>query len=344
MDPIIISDENFENTSQGYLSLPFSDNQFKTFIVGLLGKPQTITRCLFGKFELYLKDFQNFNELLQQRINQQNNARLIQFKSTIYFSDNSSIVLGSYDELTTYNEIRPVTTCAIQLSWVYLIQFKDKEVPEKQEIDIIITTQIYKNATLDQTMDVLKQPYYNNSITYSISHTARSWGFDIDKLLSDHFETIIFKPTPFISWVRKFDNAIGTIFGLLMATGFLLGMLFSSKNSEKQSLELIKNTYDLNGKLNHIITEITSTNSSSIKFVIFLLGAMLISMLFTVFVTKLCNIYPNSYIILTRVDQTSLAKNKRKENTYYLKLLGTLIAAISLELVANYIYDHFIKL
>jgi hypothetical protein len=42
-----------------------------------------------------------------QRVSQQNDGVLIQFKSKIVYSDNSSVELTSIDELLTYNEIRP---------------------------------------------------------------------------------------------------------------------------------------------------------------------------------------------------------------------------------------------
>jgi len=40
----------------GYVTLPFNDDQFKEFIKGLLGSPQTISKALEGAFEITFED------------------------------------------------------------------------------------------------------------------------------------------------------------------------------------------------------------------------------------------------------------------------------------------------
>lgn len=60
------------DTQKGYLALPFDQDQFQEFVKGLLGKPQTITKRIRGNFEISLKDLQNFHDLIEQRISQQN--------------------------------------------------------------------------------------------------------------------------------------------------------------------------------------------------------------------------------------------------------------------------------
>ena len=82
-EEIIIS-QRIDNQN-GYLTLPFNESQFKDFVSGLLGKPQTLTKRIRGDFEIYLKDLQNFHDLLNQRIIQQNNGHLIQLRTKIFF-------------------------------------------------------------------------------------------------------------------------------------------------------------------------------------------------------------------------------------------------------------------
>ena len=70
----IINEEGSQgpkNFSKGYLTFPFDGNQFKDFISGLLGKPQSIYRIISGTFEIHLSDLQNFYELVNQRVTQQ---------------------------------------------------------------------------------------------------------------------------------------------------------------------------------------------------------------------------------------------------------------------------------
>ena len=100
--------EKVQDFQKGYLTLPFNEEQFKDFIKGLLGTPQTITKRIKGNFEVHLKDLQNFHDLINQRVTQQNNGKLVQLKTQIYYSDESSVLLSSYEELVTYNEVKPV--------------------------------------------------------------------------------------------------------------------------------------------------------------------------------------------------------------------------------------------
>lgn len=116
MDKVKIIDNQ-----KGYLALPFNEEQFKDFIQGLLGTPQTITKKIKGNFVIYLKDLQNFHELITQRVIQQNHGKLLQLKTKIYYSDESDVLLGSYEELLSYNEIKPVISLAVRMTWSYLI-------------------------------------------------------------------------------------------------------------------------------------------------------------------------------------------------------------------------------
>lgn len=97
--------EEVKDFQKGYLTLPFNEEQFQSFI-RLLGTPQTITKRIKGNFEIHLKDLQNFHDLINQRITQQNNGKLIQLKTQVYYSDGSSVILSSYEELVTYNEVK----------------------------------------------------------------------------------------------------------------------------------------------------------------------------------------------------------------------------------------------
>jgi len=92
---------------EGFVVFPYNKEQLRDFITSLLGSPQTIGKAFRGEFEINLDDLRNLHQLIMQRVSQQNDGVLIQFKSKIVYSDNSSVELTSIDELLTYNEIRP---------------------------------------------------------------------------------------------------------------------------------------------------------------------------------------------------------------------------------------------
>jgi hypothetical protein len=118
-------------------------------------------------------------EIINQRIFQQNEAKLIQFKTTVYYNDNSTITLNGFDHLVHFNEPLPLVSEAIHLTWQYLIQFKDKSTFEMQEINVSFKTPSRNSFTID---DEYEYSPYASLVHIRINHTARTWGADIEGL------------------------------------------------------------------------------------------------------------------------------------------------------------------
>src|SRR5215208_6114160 len=93
-----------EQVEAGYVMLPYDEAQFKDFIKSLLGSPQTVGKTIRGIFEIEMNDIRNLYQLILQRVTQQNDGILAQFKAKIVFSDNSSVEINNIEELLTYNE------------------------------------------------------------------------------------------------------------------------------------------------------------------------------------------------------------------------------------------------
>ncbi|MBP7702051.1 MAG: hypothetical protein KA098_05555 [Phenylobacterium sp.] len=122
------------------LVLPVEPNDFSEFIAKLLGKPQTIERKFESPFTIRKEDINHVFELVRQRIDSQNDATLAQFSARILYDDNSSVLVNSIDEFTHYNEIRPIVSNGLDLSWRWLVKFRGSNIPEKQEIEISFRT------------------------------------------------------------------------------------------------------------------------------------------------------------------------------------------------------------
>lgn len=133
-----------EGIDKGYVRLPVGLSEFGTFIRSLLGRPQTITKYYRGAYEITQNDVRNFHELIMQRIQQQNDSQFIQFTAQTIYSDSSNVTVNSLEEFLTYKEVRPIISEAIHLEWSYLVQFQDKDAPEKQKITIAFSQSIVK--------------------------------------------------------------------------------------------------------------------------------------------------------------------------------------------------------
>ena len=155
--------------------LPCPPDQFRDFIAGLLGRAQTIETIVDGPFEVTKDSIENLFHLLQQRVSSQNEATLVQFTTRIVYNDNSSALLNSLQDFLAYNEVRPLISIGLHLSWTYLIKFQNKPFPEKQLVQVSFDT---AECTVPfQSVGALQLRYRQPCpITLRIEHTDRTWG------------------------------------------------------------------------------------------------------------------------------------------------------------------------
>src|SRR5260221_2286987 len=205
----------------GAVMLPCSQEHFRDFISGLLGKPQTLTKLVDGPFDITRPDLENLHHLVTQRVTQQNQGTLVQFTARLVFDDQSTVLVNSFDEFRTYTEIRPVVTTAAYLSWTFLIQFADREFPEKQEIQVSAHTKA--GIAFDEDLEVHRHHHgwhdglVQGFFAIRISHTARTWGADVEAMLSAQLETLR-RSVP--KWKRRVRRHSGRL-SLAMVVGFV---------------------------------------------------------------------------------------------------------------------------
>src|SRR5579872_726968 len=226
-----------KDIQKGYLTLPIDEDDFKGFIAGLLGKPQTITRRIGGTFEIHLSDLQNFHELINQRVIQQNGGTLIQLKTKVYYSDESTVLFSSYDELITYNEIKPVISEAVRLNWSYLIKFPDKKVPEKQEVEIFIVSTRYRRRFYAE--EGIGFNGSDSEMQIIIQHTARSWGSDIESLLTSQIRSLLIPRERWRTVLQKYSVEIGFLTGCFVIFSSFLGIYSAKSAFISKQLELV---------------------------------------------------------------------------------------------------------
>ena len=224
-----------ENSVEGTMSdqpltptsviLPCEPDQFRNFISGLLGRPQTITRDLVGPYELTRADVDNLYHLLDQRIRSQNEGTLIQFTARIRYDDKSSVLLNSFSDFQAYNEVRPMISTALALSWTFLIKFRNKNYPEKQQIDVNFGTDggvVYFGG--DERFGAHIPFHSGGYIQTQISHTDRSWGTDIDALLKGHLETLKKMESRFRVLANQYSGWLGWFAGILVGASGLFAI------------------------------------------------------------------------------------------------------------------------
>ena len=360
--------------TQGYLKLPFDQEQFETFVLGLLGRPQSIEKMIPGPFDLNLQDIQNLHYVIDQRIKQQNQATLIQFQSKLFFDDDSSVLLNSYSDLLSYNEVRPLVSVAIQLNWIYLIQFNDREVPEKQEIEIFIKDgfESKHGSPLTILSDLLMSEdtayergvvgyvsSYNPHFRLVINHTARTWGVDMEALLSSRLEalrTIDEKPREF---VRKYSGSLGFLSFLSVSTLSAFQILpkisahrkdlFQERQDEVLSMLADKVTVDQ--KVDLIFSYITRGEnyfeqvSSEILFHYVTVGVitLVIASFTSGFVKSLAGREHSSFLVLTSKAGQNREKHLRSQRQDVKFYIISLIVSLLINIMSSHIYSYLVK-
>ena len=147
---------------------------------------------------------------------------MIQFTAAIVYSDRSSVLLNGFSDFTSYVEVTARESTAIHLSWSYLIKFEDRDVPEKQDIELSIEGSAgrRKNSVLDESIVHGYRPGYR----LRIQHTARTWAIDVENIISQQIQNWIIKE----SWVKKQIHLnsgwVGLVAGFLFMISTAIGL------------------------------------------------------------------------------------------------------------------------
>lgn len=315
---------NFETSGQ--VALPFNEEQFKDFIVSLLGKPQTISKFINGSFEINKNNLVSIFELINQRIYQQNDSKLIQFRATIYYNDNTTITLSGFDHLVHYNENLPVISRAVHLTWQYLVKFRDKNTFEKQEISLSFVAD--DNGPMPIFEGHSNNRYYDSGINFIISHTARTWGADIEGLLTKHLEVLVRKDSKILRYIRYSSESVNNI---LFSILFLITLIFSYRNTQ--------NIFQTKKNINDSVFWIHHYGNY-----IFLLIAMYIVYKITIIILEEFQYFKRpSFVILTPESEKFKVKTIANYRNNLIKYFLTAITSIALGIIGNYLYENITK-
>ena len=340
-----------KNDNDNYaVMLPCNPNDFGEFISGLLGKPQTIEKAFRGTFEISKNNIINTYHLIEQRIQQQNDAQLIQFTVKIFYNDDTSVLLNSLFDFEHYNEIRPLESIGVTLSWTYLIKFKNKSVPEKQEINLTFNADTELALEDDDSILRLFRP---TGITCRINHTERTWGIDIEYLLTGHIKSLTKMPTKPEQFIYKNSGMIGLLAGL----SFLISMMIGAWNTysiyRDKYLENIntmanniKDPMDfLTFKMNNLLDFVVGGSESELSYIFstVLLISFIISIILGTIISIKANNRPKSFVLLSQLaeDEKKKTEIKRKRNWMYF-VLSILIGIIT-SIIGSILFKKFIE-
>lgn len=326
-------------------------DDFGDFITGLLGKPQSISKAFRGSFEINQDHVQDLHLLLTQRISQQNKAKLIQFTAKIVFNDNSSILINSIEEFMLYREIRAVSSEQLHLSWSFLVEFQDKKIPEKQDIDISFIAAGGAIPIIDDDVPIIfsLNKLQRGLINFRIRHTARTWGADIEALLSGHIKNILDSPNRLRDFIWRKSGIISFSVAVLYFIISLVVSFWTASCILSDQNDLIERITGAKSNLEQKIDFILSTISTGIwanyyfAVIIFLIISIVISVCLAIWTEKTAEKSKPSFVNLT--EQTKKIKEKllKKYKNSYISFFISIVTAIITSLIANILFHYFWK-
>lgn len=335
--------------------LPLKKRDLGDFITNLLGQQQTIERSRDIYFDIDHAWLVNLHELINQRISQQASANLIEFLSIIHFESGLKRTLTTAEAFQGYIETKKESITAITMLWSYLVQFPNKSYPEKQEISFHARIKQEENEIKKEYKGPIRLTFSTLSsdeslISYGISHTERTWGDDIETLISNQVDRVV-----------RSQNSLWIVIYNFLRWGCAVGLfafcitypLYSISNTTSQALIPLMETYEaiqptaidmniLSEKLDILAQMIATTKertASSFGILLIFIAPFISGLLLSI--SKLKN---HSFIVMSAHDSERREKALKKEKKRIPIMFGGYALAVLAGIIGNFAYENIIDL
>lgn len=318
------------------------------FITSLLGQQQSIERDLVEPFDIDHHWIVNLHETIDQRIKTQTNSTLISFSLIIYFENGLKRTFNSFEAFEIYNETKKIIPIGIKILWNYLVKFPSKDIPEKQQITFSAHIHREKNKNRDIVEKFINKYILSNlgryTINYQIDHTERTWGDDLEHIISNEVDKVTRN--------NVVKNSIYDSARILVVAMFLcvtaIYFAFNNIVSVSENIVSIISEYDsivtkndiltielIDSKINYIeklISSIANRDVNSFNAILKFSTFLAISLIILFFTRK------PTYSFFVFSEETKNIKNKliKKEKRGWLILFLSFIVSIFAGIACNY--------
>lgn len=344
-----------ENPQEQFgVMLPCEPKDFGKFISSLLGKPQTLEKLFKGVFSISKKELFDIHHLLDQRIHQQNEATLTQVTAKIFFNDDSSVLLNSLEDFEHYNEVRPLRSVGVTFSWSYLIKFHRKETIEKQQIDLTFRSgSAGREILFEDGLYMTRGHSWTGpgGVFLRISHTERTWGLDIESLLSGYIKNIISEPETKKDFVSKHSGKIGfavtsiffigAIIGAFWATHSFIDSYTATVNSLGKGIT--SQSLVLEQKVDFLLDIITkgAWPRYILSVVGFIVISLIVSIFFGIWVTSKATRKSRSFVLLSKAAETYKKEIEKELRRDWLMFGLSICASVLTGIVSNILFNYY---
>jgi hypothetical protein len=238
--------------------------------------------------------------------------------------------------------------------WSYLVHFPKKPYPEKQQISFSAFKHKNKKEeavrpSLEKLLlrEIVKKSE-RNTIRFQIDHTERTWGDDLEVVISNHIDEVVRKEgkaDTFFELSRiVFSSLIfisGIVYGAFSAITDKLDDVRAvvSQYSELQAVTEV-NIFLINKKID-IIAHMAELGAMRDENIGMLFLSIFISAGLAMTIMALTRRQASSFIVISSSSEDNRTRSLKKEKRSAQILIGSFLLSVAASIVANYWYDFF---
>ncbi|MDY7004479.1 MAG: hypothetical protein SWX82_11105 [Cyanobacteriota bacterium] len=347
------------------ISLSVDRDAFTEFVVSLLGKPELVEGYVEGAFEIDFGGFEQLNYIIDDRITKQNQSVLVEFRAKLFLNDNSSLSFSGVKSFQEYKERRSLICTGFIFTWVYLVEFHDKKVPERQEISVssveegIPSSTKSKSREKESISEIFDIGFVDQipKISYSIRCTNKGWGIEIAELVRNCITGFVKTDVPFAGFRRNaMENPI-VLGNPSFILCFLLLLIFfwiyteerltSCRIFSDKTGQFIGTNIPLGEKVDFLIKFFdTCREMNSTEGLIFFVVALLTlntSFLLPMLILRLIKLPTYRFVTFTEASKKERDKYFRRvsnrKNFWWIVVVAGLIIGVSASILASYLLE-----
>lgn len=257
-------------------------------------------------------------------------------------------------ELLTYNEVRPVTSRSIHLSWDFVVRFQDKAAPEKQHIQVFVTSGAVRvrPEIIDELPNVASRLIRRSGgfISFRIEHTARTWGADLEALLTNHFQSLLKPETGLKKIIRERSGTISLSIFVLFFLSVIAGVVLNITRINQERIAKLDQLYqDIQGtdlqaisvQLEYIARIVASGESVSITFygLLFIILGFVIAIILAFWIEGAAGSTEPSFILLTKQAYKDKELTLNELQRQWLSFSVAILVSIITGIFSNYLFN-----
>lgn len=236
---------------------------------------------------------------------------------------------------------------ALHLSWTFLVKFNDKTHPEKQQIDLSFMAGSGPPLIDRDTPIVIVHGINAGHIAYRISHTARTWGSDIDALLTAHLKTLVDDIPKSRKWLAENDGVLAVfVFCFMIASALIAVVVATSRFLQKQqdAVALLPATASQAGisseYLQYLVDVVASGQWERYLLLssAFLLLSLVVSLLVAVWAGATADNLPPSFLLLTKESEKRRRKILAKRENKWRSFISSVLVGVVIGVAGNVSY------